>query len=303
MSALRILLGSAFVFFTTIAHAATLAFSSGSLSNGTVRLTASGPTNLVCELQRLNPTNDTWTAISTFTLSSAGTYDITTSLPDDGYGYYRTKSTNGTYLSTNAFGAMWIILPDGYSIVGNPFSTLHLTNIFLSPAENMTVDRYKNNAWTDQDAYIFGAWNQDDAIGRGEGAMVYSPTTNVTAQFYGLFDTNSFSRTLDAGWSLLTTPLYHITSLSTMQVDSMTSSVPGGNSNLPVQSSLSPEAEYDVVIGNSGPTYNAYVLTNGVWKLNNTNVSSVPIQWSVGFWWRNTSTNSTTWTINSIPIW
>lgn len=303
MFVLRTFLASTLVVLTAAVHGATLQFSSGSLSNGLVRLTASGPTNLVCELQRLNPTNDTWAAIGNFTLSSSGTYDITTTLPTDGYGYYRTKSTNGTYLSTNAFGAMWFTLPDGYSIVGNPFKPLHLTNVFLSPVDGMTVDRYASNTWTSVDSFDFGAWNQDDTIGRGEGAMVYCPATNVTAQFYGLFDTNSFSKTLDAGYSLLLTPLYHITSLSTMQVDSMTSSVPGGNSNLPIQSSLSPEAEYAVVIGNSGPTYNDYVLTNSVWKLNNTNVSSVPIQWSVGFWWRNTSTNSATWTINSIPIW
>jgi hypothetical protein len=291
----------------TLAHTsrgASLGFSSGSLSNTTVRLSVTGPTNLVCELQRLNPTNDTWIANATFTLSSAGAYNAALTLPADGYGYYRVKSTNGVYFSTNAFGAMQFILSKGYTMVGNPFATLLLTNIFPAPAEGMIVYRYGNGNWASSSSFDFGAWSSNDPITRGEGALVYCPETNVVAQFYGLFDTNSFSRTLPAGWSLMATPLYHIISSNLFNVDNLTASMPGGLSNFPIPSGTSPKAELDLLVGASGPTYNDYVLTTtNTWQLNNTNVSTIPILWSDGFWWRNVSTNSITWTINSIPIW
>src|SRR5207237_749379 len=76
----------------------TLRFSSGSLSEPIVSLTVLGPTNLVCELQRLNPTNDTWTGVGTFNLGGSGSCVVTSSVID-GYGYFRTKSTNGNYFS------------------------------------------------------------------------------------------------------------------------------------------------------------------------------------------------------------
>jgi len=285
-------------------HADDLRFTSGSLSDQTVSLTVAGNSNLVCELQRLQPTNDTWTAVSTFTLNSNGVYYATNSLID-GYGYFRVQSTNGTYHSTNAFGAMSIVLPQGWSMLGNPFDTLHLTDIFPSPEEGMNVDTLTDGQqWNDIASYDFGEWNHDDAIVRGQGMAVRTYTTNIVAQLYGLFSTNGFSVSLPPGWSMVMTPLYHITDYNSMQVDSLDSNHLGGLSTFPLSTGTNPQARLGLIVGTVGPTFDYYDLgTNNVWKLGTNAVSSIPITWSESVWWRNTQTNSITWTVNSVPIW
>jgi hypothetical protein len=285
------------------AQADSLRFTSGSLTGQIATLSVAGNSNLVCELQRLNPTNDTWTVTSTFTLGSSGTCTLTNGLVA-GYGYFRARSTNGSYLSTNAFGAISLTLPHGYSLIGNPFNTQYCTQIFPSPVDGLNLTRLTNGfQWEDAAVYDFGEWNHNDALQRGEGAVVFSPTTNLVAQFWGLFSTNGFSKTIPSGWSILTTPLYHVTDFTLMTVDTLNTNSPAGASSFPISSTSSPQARLERIPNPSSSTFSLYSLTNGVWYINGTNSLPIPIASGESILWRNEATNSATWSINSIPIW
>lgn len=280
------------------AKADPLRFSSESITNGLVTLNIAGNSNLVCQLEQLNPTNDTWTVMSAFLLDSSGSYTLTNGLIN-GYGYFRVKATNGTYLSTNAVGAMSLTLPQGYSLIGNPFSRTHsVWDIFPSPANGTRVYPSTTNGFAPTSTYAVGSWTHSYSFTQGEGFLVYAPNTNTVIQFWGEISTNSFTKALAPGWSILTSPLYHLESFSGFRLDSLDNVDPGGLTSLPVLSG----ASIDVVSGHSGPTYDAYTFTNGNWMLG-TNTATVPITWGQGFWFYNPGANPVDWTIDDFPIW
>lgn len=280
-----------------------LRFTSGYLTNQNVLLClAAGSTNIVCELQRLDPTTDTWVAQSTFTITN-GTHCLWSTLTN-GYGYFRARATNDSLYSTNAFGAMSIELPPAYSLIGNPFNPQAVSVTFPYPRDGLTVSRWTNSNWQTA-TYDFGEWDTNISIQRIEGAIVFVPgSSNIVAQFSGIFATNSFSRTLPAGWSLATSPLYHLNQTNAWQVDTLSSPQPGGIATLPVNTSTNNlNAEVSLLIDPIGPVYDDYSLVGNSWFYNGSIVDQVGIIWSQGFWYNNVNTNSVTWTVNHLPIW
>ena len=92
-----------------MAQAQSLRFTSGAIFNtNQVSLWVAGPaaTILTCTLESLNLTNQTWQTVSTYTINNGGPTNLTSSLFNGTYGFFRTRSTNNAYLSTNAFGAI-----------------------------------------------------------------------------------------------------------------------------------------------------------------------------------------------------
>ena len=129
--------------FVALAQAQSLRFTSGEIFNtNQVSLWVAGPavTNLNYVLERLNLTNQTWQTVSTYTINSGGPTNLTSSLFNGTYGFFRTRSTNNAYLSTNAFGAIVGSVGPGLSLLGNPFGATTITNIFPNPAEGSAVD-------------------------------------------------------------------------------------------------------------------------------------------------------------------
>src|SRR5258708_31320135 len=148
-----------------------------------VLLSLQGPTNTTCEVHRLNRTNQTWDVMGTVTLDSSGVGSFSTTLHEGIYGFYRAQSTNGTYLSTNAFGAVAGFLPaSGKTMIGNPFIARDVSEIFPSPSDNLTINQWDNanNRYVNvyYDAF-FGEWSHALSIGTQEGVIVNNPSTTA----------------------------------------------------------------------------------------------------------------------------
>ena len=281
--------------------AQSLYFTSGSVSNdfSGVTLKLQGPTNQTCAVEGLDPTNQTWETLGWVALDSTGAGVFNTTLEQGVYGFYRARTTNDTYYSTNAFGAVAGTLPSGETMIGNPFAPADIATIIPSPADGTTVYQY-NNGYVIA-TYQINQWDTDITVGTAEGVIVKTPT-NVTQRYVvsGLFTTNQVSRSIVSGNSIICSPLYQIIGPGTWQVDELNTNRLGGYSLIPAQTSgYSPQCTINRMIDTSGD-YQTYTLTtNNVWQTGGTN-TVVPLGLTEGFW-INKPTNAT-WTY-SLPIW
>lgn len=290
-----------------LGNADPLRFTSGSVSGTNVTLNLAGVTNLVCEVQRLDFPSDTWVAQGTLTLSSTNGTGIFNSSVTNGLGYFRAKATNDSYFSTNAFGSIVGTVPSGFWLVGNPFPSLTVSQMFPSPVGGSTVyytladQSVPSTTWDDLDE----AWVPDDhSLGNGEGFIIHSATTNAFPfQVWGIFATNSFSRTLWTNWSINCSPLYHkLAGGAGTQIDEFNTNRLGGYSLLPVTSASNPQAYVDRNDAGVANQYLVYTLTStNQWQHANTNIV-VPILIGEGFWFKNLSGSNQVWTV-SLPIW
>ena len=316
----RILLKVATISIVGVAQAQSLRFTSGEIFNtNQVSLWVSGPsvTNLNYVLERLNLTNQTWQTVSTYTINSGGPTNLTSSLFNGTYGFFRTRSTINAYLSTNAFGAIVGSVGPGLSLLGNPFGATTITNIIPNPAEGSAVDKW-NNSTTNYDIsnFSFGQWDTNFTIGEVEGFFINNGGTNaITYRFSGLFTTNTVFRSIPTGSSIITSPSYTLIFPAILLNDALTNNFPGGKFNIPVQASgYSYQAEVDKWIAATNG-YAKYYLTNYittnivgtnvlqqtnlVWAINGTN-TYVPLYLGEGFFI--TKPTNATWSFNC-PIW
>jgi hypothetical protein len=283
-----------------------LRFTSGTLSGTSVTLNLAGNSNLVCEVQRLDFPSDTWVAQGNLTLNSVGTGTFNSSVTN-GLGYFRARSTNNAFLSTNAFGSLVGTIPSGYWLLGNPFPPLTVSQMFPSPVGGTTVyyllpdGSFPAVSWDDLDS----VWSPEDrSISMGEGFLVASGTTNnFPFQIYGLFATNTFSRNLWTNWSILTSPLYHkYPGGSATQIDQFNTNRLGGLEILPVTSASNPQSRVSRNKNGVANQYNDYTLTTGnQWQLSATN-TVVPILIGEGYFYDNLSGTNRTWTV-PLKIW
>jgi hypothetical protein len=282
--------------------AQSLRFTAGSVSNTAVTLSLAGLTNTWCQVERLNRTNQVWDNVGSTLLGTNATATFNTSLHGGIYGFFRAKSTNGTYLSTNAFGAVAGTVGTGQTLVGNPFAPLTLTQIFRSPRNGTTVHLWRSGGYYDSSTYDAGAeaWDTNYSVGQLEGFFIENGSTNTEAYVVsGLFSTNVLSRSLVAGNNLLVSPLYKLTAPAIWKVDELNTNQLGGASLLPVQSpGFNPQAKISRA-KDTVPNYDTFALTNGVWRLGNTN-TVVPLGLVEGFWLYK-PTNAT-WNV-SLSIW
>jgi hypothetical protein len=291
---------------TTTMHAQDLSFTSGVVSNyNTVYLTLKGPTNLVVQVERLNRTNDVWESQGITTLNSSGNGSFTSSLIEGIYGFFRTKATNNTYYSTNAFGAVCGYLPNNLSIVGNIFGTQSITNILPSPANGMQAYKWNNASGSYTAISWFDAlhsWNPGPFnVEPMEAIFIRNPQTNQLRYIVsGLFTTNAISKDLPTGLSLISSQRYHIIATNSWQVDLLSTNHLGGLSAIPVQTlGYDPQAEIYQAIDNI-ETYSTNTLTSGnMWLSGGTN-TTIGINITEGFW-LDKPTNAT-WVITR-PIW
>lgn len=287
------------------AQAQGLRFTGGYVTNlNSAVLYLTGPTNMVCGIDRLGATNGTWSGIGSVTLNASGTGIYTNLLDQSVYGVYRAIGTNaGTvYRSTNAFGAVIGDLYAGQTMVGNPFADMYAENLIPSPAEGTTVYRWNNSTTNySTDIYEYGAWGAALWVPRGQGVIVKSPT-NIVSQKYvasGIFPTNAFWMSVPKGQSILCTPLCKVTDAATWRVDLLTTNQLGGASSLPVRSTgYTPESTINRMIDLNG-TYKTYTLTNNAWYSSYIG-TTVPLELTEAFW-LNKPTNGT-WTV-TVPVW
>ena len=316
----QLLLQLAAISIVGTAQAQSLRFTSGEIFNtNQVSLWVSGPsvTNLNYVLERLDLTNQTWQTVSTYTINSGGPTNLTSSLFNGTYGFFRTRSPNHAYLSTNAFGAIVGSVGPGLSLLGNPFGATTITNIFPNPAEGSSVEKW-NNSTTNYvvSNFSFGTWDTNFTIGEVEGFFIDNGGTNAMAyQFSGLFTTNTVTKLVPTGFSIITSPSYYLITPPTLWNDTLTNNVLGGKFSIPVQTpGYSPQSEVDkwIAATNGYAKYyltnlvttnfvgtNSWRQTNLVWTLSGTNVY-VPLYLGEGFF-INKPTNAT-WSFNR-PIW
>lgn len=289
----KTLICSLIAFVAAATHAnAQLRFISGTVSNFSgVTLSLRGPTNLMCQVERLSRSNQTWQSMGTVRLSTNGNATFTSSLDEGAYGYFRAKATNGTYLSTNAFGALVGVLPGGNHLIGNPFGATTISSMLPEPVDGTVVYKYAQTNYQTS-WYEFGEWTSDMPVSMCEGFIVQTPT-NTTQRFIctGLIDTNITAKSLQTGFSLLCSPRYQLVSPSQWQVDLLSTNLLGGLSALPVASpGFATQCTITRMINPAG-TYLAYSLTNtGKWLTNGVQ-TSVPLELGEGFW-INKPTNS-----------
>ena len=273
----------------TSAAAQSLYFTSGvANSSGNVTLVAKGTslTNVGCVLERLNSTNQVWETQSSFIITNgASSVTLNSSLHNGFYGFFRARSTNNVYKSTNAFGAFLGYLENGYSLIGNPFGSSIHTNFFPAPVAGLSVLKW-NSSTTNfvTSDYTGSAWSTNFTIGECEGLFAYNPTTNlVKCLFGGLFVTNAITKSLATGLSLITTPRYQLISSAALTTDILSALSPAGAAGLPVLTSgFCYQSEIQKYIPASG-TYSKHVLsTNSVW-LENGVVEPVSINFLEGF--------------------
>lgn len=266
-----------------------LQFTSGVVSNySSVHLSLSGPTNVVVQVERLNPTNNVWEAQGTLNLTN-GFGSFNSSLVLDVYGFFRAKSTNNAHYSTNAFGAVVGEVGPGKAIIGNPFNSANVTQMIPDPAPGMQVMKFINASnnfsiitFDDLDLEWYpGTLDVDLA----ESVVVDVPGTNsVKYLVSGLFDTNSISKSLPAGLSLLVSPLYSIQSGAFWKVDQLSTNQLGGLSGLPVQTSgHNPQATLYQPL-DSSLNYSTNTLSSAnQWRRDGTNVV-IDLEITEGFW-------------------
>lgn len=266
-----------------------LQFTSGVVSNySAVNLSLSGPSNLVVQVERLNPTNNVWEAQGTLSLTN-GFGSFSSSLVLDVYGFFRAKSTNNAYYSTNAFGAVVGEVGPGKAIIGNLFNSASVTNLLPDPAPGMQVLKF-NNASNNFTIITFDEFDLEWYPGTlnvdlAESVVVDVPGTNsVKYLVSGLFDTNAISKSLPAGLSLLVSPLYSIQSGTFWNVDQLNTNQLGGLSALPVQTAgYNPQATlYQPLDSSLNYSTNTLSSTNQ-WQRNGTNVV-INLEITEGFW-------------------
>lgn len=286
-------------------HAQSLRFTGGNVANNfsSVTLTLAGPTNTLIQLERLRRTNQVWQTVGYGYTSTNGTLTLSNSLDEGVYGCFRAQTTNGTHRSTNAFGAVAGYLFPGWSIIGNPFAANWLTNIIRNPSEGLLVYKWRN-AITNFHLvnYEFGVWSDTtNLVEQMEGIIVQNPATNtVRYVVQGLFTTNTLTRSIPAGWSLLSSPLYKLTVPSEYRVDTLDPNRLGGFSQIPVRSAGFPlESKIEQLVSSSSYTLAGYSLTNSAWRVWGV-VTNIELQLTEGFW-LNKPTNAT-WNV-SLPIW
>lgn len=294
---------------TMSARADSLRFTSGTIKPDltNVVLSLAGPNNLVIQVQRLNKTNDTWESQGNLSLSASGTGSFTNSLVEGIYGFYRAKATNDSYYSTNAYGAVvGFLTSGGYSMIGNIFGRLDLTNIIRTPVDGTQVSKY----YSSSNSYVVatyddmdGTWSKPLSFDIAEGFFVKSPTNSAMRYVIdGLFDTNAITRTLYPNLNLIATPLYHVSPTNTWTVDTLTTSQPGGASSLPVQQpGYDPQCILLQLWDASGAYQTNKLNSAGQWTSAGTNVAP-QIKITEGFWLQRQTNTNTTWTV-SRPIW
>lgn len=274
------------VFLPAFAWAQSLRFSSGSVSNCNVTLNLAGLTNTWCYVERLNRTNQVWDNVGSAYLGTNAAATFNTTLHECVYGFFRAKSTNGTYLSTNAFGAVAGTVGTGYYLLGNPFGAKTLTQIVPSPNDGTTVHLFRVGGYYDSSSYDAGAgaWDTNYTVTQLEGFFLQNVATNVQPYLLsGLFSTNTLSKGLTNGNNLIVSPLYKLTAPAIWKVDELNTNQLGGASLLPVQSTgFNPQAKV-LRARDTVPNYDTYSLTNSVWRLNTTN-TVVPLGLVEGFW-------------------
>jgi hypothetical protein len=282
-----------------------LRFTSGSLSGNTVTLSLAGIPNLPYLVHRLDFPSDTWVVQGTSVLNSSGTGSFISSVTN-GLGYFRAQSVDGGKLSTNAFGSIIASIPSGYWLIGNPFPSLTPSQVFLDPVDGDTMNREISGTLTGVSySDLDGDWiPSGHQLTMGEGVLVNNVSVNpLNFNVYGLFSTNSFSRTMPTNYSMICSPLYHkLSGGSVTQIDEFNSTRLGGYSLVPVNSSSNPKARAN---RNKAGVQNQYVdytlTTGGQWQTNSVN-TTVPILLGEGVWFENRSGSNQTWTV-SLPIW
>jgi hypothetical protein len=284
-------------------QAQNLSFTSGVVSNfSNVTLSLQGPTNQVVEVQRLNRTNQTWDAMGTVRLSSVGSAAFNTTLHEGIYGFYRAKTTNNTYYSTNAFGAVAGTLDRGQVLIGNPFGPVPLTSLIPSPVEGTIVYRWDNPGGWAMATYDLGEWDTNLTIGSLRGILVRTPT-NVVSQRYlvsGLITTNLQTQSVPSGSSLLCSPVYKLVTPSQWIADELTTNRLGGYSSLPVQTSGSnPQCQIFQMVDTAGTYMTSTLTSSNQWQTGGSN-TVVKLELTEGFW-LSKPTNAT-WNV-SVPIW
>lgn len=267
------------------AQAQSLYFTSGTVSNYTnVTLNIQGPSNLVCQVERLSYYSQQWEWQGNVTLSN-GAAIFNSALYGEYYGFFRVKSTNGVYLSTNAFGAVSGYVPNGYSIIGNPFAATSITNIMPTAGTNTLVYKY-NNAVTNYSTakYTIGRWLNPFIVNQTEGIMVNNPTNEFRYIVSGIFTTNTIGKTIPSGLSLQCSPLYQVMDTYTGQIDLLTTNLYGGYSSLPVRSAgFNNECNLLFLTNRYAWEYQTYTLSNNNWNTYGW-PTSVPLHLVEGFW-------------------
>ncbi len=281
----------------------TLQFTSATvLTNNTVQLGISGPTNKTYYLERLNKTNQTFEVASTFSFTTNTSTSINASLSQGVYGFFRVETTNGATKSSNAVGVVIGSVGYGYTLLGNPFGSSTLTSILPNPEDGMTVFQWRQSLTNYISAdYVSGSgWTTNLTIGGLEGFFVSNPVTNwVKYVFSGIFGTNE-SKSVPKGDSIIASQRLFLITPSTGQSDLLSTNDLDGFSNLPVLASgFSPQSRLDKYKQSTG-TFDQYYLTNSAgWYLNGAK-STVSIFLTEGFWISRPT--NTTWQV-ARPIW
>jgi hypothetical protein len=296
-----ILVASLLVAAVGAMQAQPLVFTGGTVSNySNVVLTLHGPTNQVIQVERLKRSNQVWQSVATATLNASGNATVTNALDEGIYGFFRAETTNGVTKSTNAFGAVAGTVAPGYDMIGNPFGGALLTSLLPAPADGTMVYQYTNGNYQIA-TYVQTNWDQSLFISQGEGVIVLTPT-NVVSQRYlvsGLFTTNTISRTVSSGSSILCSPLYGLLVPSAWEVDLLSTNRLGGYSTLPVQSTGNPQSTIYRMVDSAGNYQTFTLAATNVWTTSGM-PTTVPLNLTEGFW-LNRPTN-TTWSF-SVPIW
>ena len=303
------------------AHAASLGFVNGDVDDAhTLRSTISGPTNQWIYVERLKYDTQVWQIVSLNWIDASGycSFTKTNALDGNFYGIYRARTTNYAYLSTNAFGAVAGFLPQGYTMIGNPFDTSgtnSVVSVLRTPNDPLSTYVWRNGGYQDAGTYSGGAWLSSVALKPLEGVMVYNQSTN--AQHYivsGLISTNSFNLSL-TNYNWLTSPLFRLQAPNTnaiaraqpyfaQPVDTLTAGNLGGASGLPVPipTYYTNAISLAHVTNTVTPTYETGLLPwGGTNWLRSSNSVTIRPNLSEAFW-LNLPTNRT-WTVPSRAIW
>lgn len=273
-------------------------------STNRANLNISGPSNLVCVLERAAySTNFTWETVTNYTLSGSGTASLVAALRGNTNAVFRTRSTNNSYFSTNAAGVYIGYCRTGFDLVGNPYGYISsFTNIFPEPLEGLTVYLWNGTGYNSWD-YTDGEWSGSDYINPVEGFYVASYSTNQIQRYViaSLFETNSVNVNIGTNYALLCSQRFWPldTSANPAPVDLLQSGRLGGYSQLPVQGTSSNGWTHIQKWDYSSQALNLHGLTNGVWRTG-TNAANVTLYNGEGFFFQ-TATNST-WTVNRF-IW
>ena len=221
------LLGTALVMlfgFVAPTRGEALRFTSGYLWGTNVVLHLSGPSNLVIQIERLNPVSSVWETNGVVMLNGAGAGSHNSSLLWNAYGFFRARATNNSYFSTNGFGAVAGVLSPGNNLIGNLFGSQSITNIISNPPDGLQVYRWNpiGNSYTTY-SYSFLGWHPSvPVVDYCEGIIIRNNTTmNFPYQITGILTTNTVQKTLYTNLNLIASQLYRITDTNTWRVDTL----------------------------------------------------------------------------------